>query len=72
MIVLKPKVILRHVQEGEEIFWIKSDLTSLEGGAESKDTATTLVRWGLFTVDSLFLASTSFSGLLALYQIMRI
>lgn len=58
MIVLKPKVILRHVQEGEEIFWIKSDLTFLEGGAESKDTATTLVRWGLLTVDSLFLAST--------------
>lgn len=42
MIVLKPKVILRHVQEGEEILWMKSDLTVVDGA--QNDPATTLVR----------------------------
>ena len=44
MIVLKPKVILRNVQEGEEVLWIKSDLASLGEAAEKNEPATTLGR----------------------------
>ncbi|XP_062622381.1 uncharacterized protein LOC134283874 [Saccostrea cucullata] len=43
MFVVKPKAILRHVQEGEEILWIKNDLNTIDG-AQANDPATILVR----------------------------